>query len=117
MNRRQIGTEYERRAAAFLVEKQCVILERNYRCRAGEVDLIVRDGNYLVFVEVKYRRSAQTGDPLEAVNYAKQKKISRTALWYLQSHGYGLDVPCRFDVVGICQDQITWMKDAFLFAG
>ena len=83
MNRRQVGTEYERQAAAFLEERGCEVIERNYRCRLGEVDLIVRDGNYLVFVEVKYRQSERTGHPLEAVNPAKQRRISRTAVWYL----------------------------------
>lgn len=117
MNRRQVGTEYERQAAAFLEERGCEVIERNYRCRLGEVDLIVRDGNYLVFVEVKYRQSERTGHPLEAVNPAKQRRISRTAVWYLQSHGLGMDQPSRFDVVGICGGQVLWLKDAFPFSG
>ena len=117
MNRRQVGTEYERQAAAFLEERGCEVIERNYRCRLGEVDLIVRDGNYLVFVEVKYRQSERTGHPLEAVNPAKQSRISRTAVWYLQSHGLGMDQPSRFDVVGICGGQVLWLKDAFPFSG
>ena len=103
MNRRQVGTEYERQAAAFLEERGCEVIERNYRCRLGEVDLIVQ--------------SERTGHPLEAVNPAKQRRISRTAVWYLQSHGLGMDQPSRFDVVGICGGQVLWLKDAFPFSG
>ena len=64
------------------------ILERNFRRgRNGEIDIIGRDGKYLVFVEVKYRRDGQTGDPLEAVDRAKQRRISRTAQCYCLTHG------------------------------
>lgn len=117
MNRRQIGTEYEEQAADFLRKKGCKVVEKNYRCRAGEVDLIVRDGKYLVFVEVKYRHNERAGNPLEAVNRTKQRRISKTAVWYLQSRGLSMEEPCRFDVVGICRDQTVWVKDAFPFAG
>ena len=67
MNRRQTGTAYERRTGEYLKEQGYELIGYNFRCRQGEIDIIARDGRYLVFVEVKYRRDGQTGDPLEAV--------------------------------------------------
>ena len=72
-------------AAAYLKKKGYQILEANFRCRFGEIDLIARDGGYLVFIEVKYR-SSPTGDSLEAVNRRKQRKIIRVAEYYLCMH-------------------------------
>ena len=70
-------------AAAYLKKKGYRILEANFRCRFGEIDLIARDGAYLVFIEVKYRSSLKDGDSLEAVNRRKQRKIIRVAEYYL----------------------------------
>ena len=89
------------------------ILEHNFRCRQGEIDLIGRDGRYLVFFEVKYRKTARNGMPAEAVGYAKQQKIRYTAQFYLYSRRYRENMPCRFDVVSILGDQISWIRDAF----
>ena len=75
MNRRKIGQEQEELAAKYLEEKGYEILERNYRIRTGEIDLIARDARYLVFIEVKYRKNLQMGDPLEAVDVRKQQRI------------------------------------------
>lgn len=83
MNRRKIGQKHEELAAKYLEEKGYEILERNYRIRTGEIDLIARDDRYLVFVEVKYRKNLQMGDPLEAVDSRKQQQIYRTARYYL----------------------------------
>lgn len=107
------GSRYEQMAADFLTGQGAVIVERNYRCRNGEIDLIVRDGRYLVFTEVKYRSSGSKGDPAEAVNECKQQRIRQTARYYLYSHRYGEDVPCRFDVISILGDEIHWIRDAF----
>ena len=73
-------------AAAYLKKKGYRILEANFRCRFGEIDLIARDGAYLVFIEVKYRSSLKDGDSLEAVNRRKQRKIIRVAEYYLCMH-------------------------------
>ena len=89
------------------------ILERNYRCRAGEIDLIAKDHDFLVFVEVKYRRNGSSGVSLEAVTPAKQRVISRVAQFYLTVKYNSVDVPCRFDVVGIDGDRLQWKKNAF----
>lgn len=113
MNRRKIGTEHEKQAAAFLKEQGYTILCANYRCRAGEIDLIARDGAYLVFIEVKYRTDESVGSGMESVDGRKQKRIVRSALWYLSEKKISLDQPCRFDVVSILGSEITLIKDAF----
>ena len=113
MNRRALGKEYEDRAAAFLESRGYKILERNFSSPGGEIDLIARDGRYLVFVEVKYRADASRGNPLEAVGPAKQERIRRTEAWYLMKKGMTQDVPCRFDVVGILGKEMVLVADAF----
>ena len=112
MNRRETGTQYEERAAEYLIAQNYQILERNYRIRSGEIDIIARDGTVLVFIEVKYRKNDESGNPLEAVDIRKQKKIIKVARYYLYQKKYG-DVPCRFDVIGICGSHIEHIKDAF----
>lgn len=112
MNRRETGTQYEERAAEYLIAQNYQILERNYRIRFGEIDIIARDGTVLVFIEVKYRKNDESGNPLEAVDIRKQRKIIKVARYYLYQKKYG-DVPCRFDVIGICGSHIEHIKDAF----
>ena len=90
----------ERLAAQYLKDRSYQILEHNYRLRTGEIDLIAKEGERIVFVEVKTRRTLKFGVPQAAVTPAKQKQISKIALSYLQTHNM-LDVPCRFDVVAI----------------
>ena len=98
--RRAVGLEGERIASAFLEKRGYKILERNYRCRRGEVDLIARDGRVVVFVEVKARTSDRYGDPELAVDLRKQRKISIAALDYLVRNDL-MDADARFDVVVI----------------
>lgn len=112
MNRRETGTQYEERAVEYLIAQNYQILERNYRIRSGEIDIIARDGTVLVFIEVKYRKNEESGNPLEAVDIRKQRKIIKVARYYLYQKKYG-DVPCRFDVIGICGSHIEHIKDAF----
>lgn len=90
-----------------------LVIEKNFRCRSGEIDLIAKDGKYLVFVEVKYRHTGERGWASAAVDWRKQKAVSRTAEFYLFKQGYGLDTPCRFDVVAIDGDRIEWIQNAF----
>jgi putative endonuclease len=113
MNKRQIGTEYEDRAAAYLQGQGYTIVERNFRCRTGEIDIIAREGEYLCFVEVKYRANGGCGSPLEAVNYRKQQKILAVARYYMMCHGLSTDTACRMDVVAIEGEEITLLRNAF----
>lgn len=116
MNKRTVGTSYEKLAAAYLQRQGYEILAYNFRCRMGEIDMIAKDGEYLVFVEVKYRSGSQMGNPLEAVHWKKQQIISRAASYYCWKHGYAENTPCRFDVVGICGEEYMLIKNAFEYA-
>ena len=100
-----------------MTEQGYQIIEYNFRCRLGEIDIVARDGAYLVFVEVKYRRNGGSGNPLEAVNGKKQKIISRTASYYCLTHGYGEMTPCRFDVVAVLGERIQLIQNAYEYAG
>lgn len=90
------GEDY---AARFLINKGYGIIERNYRSRFGEIDIIAKDDRYILFVEIKTRDKRNLVSPFEAVTRSKQKKIIKTALLYLQRHPCGLQP--RFDVIGI----------------
>lgn len=100
----------------YLRKRGYKILERNYRCRYGEVDLIAKDGETIVFVEVKSRRSAAFGEPEASVGLAKQKRISTVALFYLEEKRLH-DCEARFDVVSILtaagEQNILLIRDAF----
>ena len=97
LNIAKIGESF---AVKHLKACGCEILARNYRALRGEIDIIVRDGKFTVFVEVKTRRSLRFGLPQEAVTIQKQRQISKVALAYLQAQNL-LDAPCRFDVIAI----------------
>lgn len=114
-NRRGIGTAYEERAARYLSSKGYRILERSFRCRIGEIDLIGEEGGVLVFVEVKYRRSSQCGMPSEAVTPSKQRTICRVADFYRMLKGIPESKCCRFDVVAILGDQVRLYRNAFSY--
>ncbi len=114
MNTRTVGTEKEKTAAAFLMERGCRVLAVNFRCRIGEIDLIVSDPRgQLRFVEVKYRRDGRKGAPEEAVNSRKQHTISRVSDYYRVRCSVPEGQACRFDVVAITGDHIEWIQDAF----
>jgi len=97
---RQIGEKGEQLALSFLSSQGYLLLERNFRCRLGEIDLIMKDGKTVVFVEVKSRSSRNWGLPQEAVHPRKQAKIRRVAQYYLLLKKIS-EVPVRFDVVAV----------------
>lgn len=113
MNKREVGASYEKIAEDFLGRNGVVISERNFRSRFGEIDLIGRDGNYLVFFEVKYRKTELCGTPGQAVTYNKQRNICRVADFYRMKKRIGDFEPMRFDVISIHNNKITWYKNAF----
>ena len=115
INRRRQGASYEEQAALHLEQLGYRILEKNFRCRTGEIDLIADDGGVIAFVEVKYRADQRYGGPFAAVNYRKQVQISRVALFYFTLHGLPVDTPSRFDVVGITGTKTQLIKNAFPF--
>lgn len=111
------GREAESCACSYLQQHGLLLLERNYRSRRGEIDLIMNDGKYLVFVEVRYRRGSTFGSGAESVDGRKQAKISACAQYYLQQYPHAASRPCRFDVISISgarePRKIQWIRDAF----
>jgi putative endonuclease len=108
------GSQAEQLAAQFLQQKGLTLIQRNYRCRHGEIDLIMRDGDALVFVEVRLRSRSDFGGAASSINAAKQGRLIRTARHYLAAQ---LRTPaCRFDAMLLhAQDgsSIEWIKNAF----
>lgn len=113
MNKREIGDYYEKQVCQALETKGLVILEKNYRNRYGEIDIIALDQEVVCFIEVKYRSSEGYGNPFEAVDHRKQLRIRQVAKYYYMEHGLSEWVPCRFDVVGILEHSMRWKKNAF----
>lgn len=113
MNKRETGSRYETYAAACLERRGYRIVEKNYRCRLGEIDLVARDGRYLVFVEVKYRQNGRSGGAAEAVDVRKQRKIMRVAQQYLLHRKLPFDTPCRFDVAAVDGTKLRLIQNAF----
>jgi len=108
----QAGEAAESLACRYLEQQGLVLVERNYRCRTGEVDLIMRDGDCLVFVEVRSRHNSRYGTPAETITRTKQRRLCRAAAHYLLTHR--CNTPCRFDVIAILQQQkLEWIRDAF----
>ena len=114
-NLRNLGTLQERRAGDFLLQKGYHICEYNFRCRQGEIDIVATEGDTLVFVEVKYRADLRHGSPFEAVNTRKQRIICQCADFYRVRYGISPDRSCRFDVVGICGEEIVLIRNAFAY--
>lgn len=100
-------------AATYLQHQGVTIWERNYLCQSGEIDLIGRDQEYLVFFEVKYRSSADMGHPEEAVGPSKRRRICRVADYYRYVKRISQEVAVRYDVIAIEGEQIRWIKNAF----
>lgn len=113
MNKRSVGTLWENEAAEYMKKNGYEILQTNFRCRIGEIDIIAKNEGYLIFAEVKYRKNQAMGTPLEAISLSKQKTIRRTASFYMLTQGLPENIPCRFDAVGILGQEITITKDAF----
>ncbi|SOD40154.1 YraN family protein [Nitrosovibrio sp. Nv4] len=108
------GSEAERYAESFLRHHNLVLIQRNYHCRFGEIDLIMRDGTTLVFVEVRMRTSSAFGGAAASITLAKQRKLLRAARHYLASLKF--EPPCRFDAVllsGHDSENVEWIKNAF----
>lgn len=115
MNRRKLGFAKEDEAAGFLTECGLKILELNYSNRFGEIDIIAKDGDFTVFVEVKYRKNASSGHPEEAVSISKARTISKVADYYRTCKKLTDASPVRFDVVAIEGETIKWYKNAFSY--
>ncbi|MEM9301181.1 MAG: YraN family protein [Pseudomonadota bacterium] len=110
------GARWERSAERHLAAAGLAPVARNYRCRFGEIDLIMRDGDILVFVEVRFRQRSAYGSGAETIGPAKIGRIARTARQFLGDHPQFADLPCRFDVVSVSgrwKPNHDWITNAF----
>mgnify|MGYP001795796049 CR=1 FL=1 len=111
-----LGNRAEKLAADYLSKRTLTLIKKNHHCRVGEIDLIMRDRDYLVFVEVRYRRSDTFGGALESVDYRKQNKLRKAAEHYLIQTKQQ-DSPARFDVLcvngSLNKPHFHWIKNAF----
>lgn len=127
INTQLIGEQTEKIAANYLTAKGLVFINKNFQCKLGEIDLIMREGQHLVFVEVRYRKSQQFGGAAASISQKKQQRCLRTAEYYLQKNSQWMNFPCRFDVILLSQKtnshtqfndendilHIDWIKNAF----
>ena len=111
------GQWAEHLAEDYLAKHGLKLIQRNYTCRMGEIDLIMREHDTIIFVEVRYRKNDQYGGGLESIDFRKQKKVKITAMHYLQNNDRNQEHSCRFDamiITGISSEpSINWIKNAF----
>jgi len=108
------GREAERLALDFLQKQGLHLLAQNWRCRAGELDLVMQDKGTVVFAEVRYRRNNHFGGAAQSVDSHKQRKLARSAQQFLQQHPSLTNQPCRFDVIALDKAMPPqWIKNAF----
>lgn len=117
LNKIQLGKKGEELARKFFRKQKFNIIDHNFRCQYGEIDLILRKDRSFHFVEVKYRRSLEYGLPQESVIKRKQHKIHRVALYWLRKRHLSMDSEIHFDVLAINQDdcgtKYEYIEDAF----
>ncbi|MFU8833184.1 MAG: YraN family protein [Wenzhouxiangella sp.] len=118
--RGQLGQAGERDAETFLLKHKLRLVERNYSCRSGEIDLVMVDPNahdaeVLTFVEVRLRGAGARTSGLESIDQGKQRRLITAARHYLMDHPEWAAHPCRFDVIALAPetDQLVWVKSAF----
>lgn len=115
---RQQGKNYEQQAADFLRKQGLILLAKNFYAYRGELDLVMREKQTLVFIEVRFRKNTNFGTPEETVTWSKQQHLAKAAQSYLQRNKALAQLPCRFDVIAITAadntTKINWIKNAFL---
>ena len=114
MNKRDAGTRREILASEYLTSQGMRIVERNFRSRQGEIDMIGYHNGYLVFVEVRYRSTQRQGSAASSVDIRKQRRICRVADYYRYVHRIGDDCPVRYDVVAVQGTHLQWIQNAFM---
>ena len=114
MSQRDTGTHYENQARCYLERAGLLFQAANVTYQSGEIDLIMRDGETWVFVEVRFRRNALFGGATASITYSKQQRLLRAAaIWLAQRGGSFATTSCRFDVFAITGSQIEWLPNAF----
>ncbi len=117
-SRQAAGMAAEQQALDFLLNEGLSLLARNWRCKRGELDLVMLDRDTVVFVEVRYRLHAGFGGALGSIDARKQEKLSLAAQYFLQQESHWANHPCRFDVIalqgsGHSGQPLDWLKNAF----
>lgn len=116
-NTKEKGIIGEQQACEYLIKQGLTLIEKNYYCRYGEIDLIMKDKNELVFVEVRSRNPTNHGSAVETINHKKIDCLRKTAEHYLQQRAINTEAFCRFDVVAIDNKakrfMIDWLQNAF----
>ena len=115
MNKREVGNKKEELAALYLTKCGYEILDRNYWCRFGELDIVAREGEYLCFVEVKYRSNCRYGAPDGLISDKKRKKICVTSQFYMKQKKISVDIPVRYDVVLLIGKKVQLIQNAFYY--
>lgn len=115
MNRRQEGALREEQAVCYLTEQGYEILERNYWCRFAELDVVAKEGAYICFVEVKYRKDDRHEAPAGLIPNAKIRNICRASQFYMSERRILPDTPVRYDVVLIVGEETTLIRNAFSY--
>jgi putative endonuclease len=112
LNTKKIGNIAEDQACDYLQKHGLILITRNFRCALGEIDLIMRDQEDIVFIEVRSQHK-NFSDAFESVDHHKQTKLVKAATFYLQKEKLFDKINCRFDVIGIHNNNLEWIKDAF----
>ena len=112
-NKRRLGAEKELIAAEYLRNNNIEVIYMNFKSKQGEIDIIGKEGDYFVFVEVKYRKNINYGYPEEAVTIKKQRTIRSVAQFFMVKYKIPIDSPVRFDVISILGKEITHIRNAF----
>lgn len=116
---KQLGDAFETSAASWLEARGWRILARNVVCKCGELDIVARDGDFLVFVEVRARSNSRYASAAGSVDRRKQQRVLRSAQWFLQQQPQWANLPCRFDVItfeprqSATHSEPTWIRAAF----
>ena len=113
--KKSYGDDGENLAVLYLEKEGYRILNKNFRCRQGEIDIIAMEENYLCFIEVKRRKGTASGHPLEAISPNKIRHICKAALYYLQFSHLPESTAVRFDVISIVGEEVSLLRDAFSF--
>lgn len=115
-NAKELGQAAELLACDYLEKNGLILIKRNFRCRLGEIDIIMADKEELVFIEVRYRQNNSYGGAVDSIDKRKCQRMIKTAYYYLQQISHCDEKPCRFDVMIIYSIQakrLEWIKDAF----
>ena len=113
----KIGAEVEQQALGYLQQQGASLIQQNFRCRIGEIDLIMQAQGALLFIEVRFRKNVQFGSAVESINWQKRQKIIRSAQFFLRKFPNFQYAPCRFDVLAARLDAqelcFEWIQNAF----